>query len=207
MKRVVRFLFLTPIMFLLGCNTGQEHSFSPYQLSNSEKEKLREGDIILRYGEGLASDMIVEVLDEEREVSHCGILSRKEDGGFRVIHSVSSSISKSDGMQAQSLDRFIAQSVDSTVMVVRYKGKGAKNVGPKIARKAEHYLDQKIPFDPSFDLSSRSKFYCTELIERSFKESLGRSILKGHLDRPYGHLHFDLFWKSDRFRTIIDHHR
>ncbi len=192
--------------FLLGCNTGQEAS-SSYRLSEAELAKLREGDIILRYGKGLASDMIVELLDEERKISHCGILSLQADSSFRVIHSVSSSISETDGMQEAEIEDFVASSVDSSIMVVRYRGNKESPPSSRIANRAEHYLQKELPFDPGFDLEDSSAIYCSELIERSVQDVFDHSLMGGFKERPYGHLRFDVFWKSKELRTVIDHHR
>lgn len=206
MKKV--FLFaIAASMLLFGCSTEQEHSFAPYRLSEAEKEKLRDGDIILRYGEGFASDMIVKLLDEERKISHCGILSKKADGSFQVIHSVSSSLSDADGMQAQDLDEFVSQSVDSSVMVVRYKEEESTASSSRIAERAKAYLKARLPFDSEFDLEDDEAIYCTELIERTIREVHGHSLIEADPEDPYSHLHFEVFWNSENLRTIIDHHR
>lgn len=204
MKRPAQLVVTLTLSFLLGCDTGQEAS--SYHLSEAEKAKLQEGDIILRYGKGLASDMIVGLLDEERKISHCGILSRRADSAFHVIHSVSSSISDADGMQEAALNSFVAASVDSSIMVVRYKKRADSLSSSLLAKRAEHYLEKGLPFDPEFDLQDSSAIYCSELIERSVKDVFDRSLMKGFTDRPYGNLRFDVFWKSKDLKTVIDHH-
>lgn len=194
------------LSFLAACENGQEAS-STYRLSEADKAKLKQGDIILRYGKGLASDLIVRLLNEERKISHCGILSRDPDSSFRVIHSVSSSISDADGMQETELSSFLAESVDSSIMVVRYEGRSDSLPPSRIAKRAEHYLRRELPFDPEFDLKDSGAIYCSELIERSVQDVFDRSLMSGFTERPYGNLRFDVFWRSEQLRTVIDHHR
>ena len=204
------FLLLTiSTIVLLGCKTGQDDPFSPpYRLSKAEKAQIREGDIILRYGKGYASHLIVELLDEERPISHCSIIAKDEEkGGHQVIHSVSSSISDADGMQVDGLNDFVAQSVDSSVMLLRYKSREDEVPSTEMAERAEAYLRADLPFDTSFDLQDANAIYCSELIERSFEDLYGRSLIDTGKGRSYEALHLDHLWRSEELHTLIDHHR
>ena len=78
-------------------------------LSEDEITLIQDGDIILRHGNGLVSDLIVKSLHEEFDISHCAIITKKNND-FVVIHSVSQSLSDYDGVQSQSLKSFVKSS-------------------------------------------------------------------------------------------------
>lgn len=184
----------------------QEQFFSTYQLKPQEISLLKEGDIILRHGYGVVSDMIVETLNEDIDISHCAILKRKDTSWF-VIHSVSQSLSKYDGVQTQDLASFIKESQKNSVVVVRYKNLNDSSLH-KIALQADQYLQKHIPFDHSFDMSDSSTFYCTELLFFAFKNGANVDILNGKFrEGSLDHLKFHLFLDTTNFNIIIDHHQ
>lgn len=192
-------------MFLFAYNykSKQEHFFSTYKLSSSEIAQLKDGDIILRHGFGMVSDLIVSTMNEEYDISHCAILV-KDRNGFNVIHSVSQSLSDFDGVQSQSLNRFISDSKENSIIVVRYKG----NSDSLISGSAKYYLNKKIPFDNDFDIKDSSKIYCTELIWKVIKDSQGVDIFSKQLEEnnKKSQYRFSALWDTTKFQIIINHH-
>ena len=198
-------LFIIMFLFIYEIRSEQEHFSSTYSLNDKEKETIRDGDIILRHGFGLVSDMIVEKLDEEFDVSHCAIINKKENDDIRVIHTVSQSLSDYDGVQEQSLDRFMKDSQINTVMVVRF-------IAPKnefnssISNRAKFYLKERIPFDHSFDIEDSVEFYCSELIWKVILDEYNIDIFAGKNNQQKDHVKFDTFWDENYFKVIINHH-
>ncbi|MEI6509264.1 MAG: YiiX/YebB-like N1pC/P60 family cysteine hydrolase [Bacteroidota bacterium] len=181
----------------------QEQSFFNYHLSKQEIQKIQDGDIILRHGYGLVSDLIVEQLKETYDLSHCAIVC-KEDTNYMIIHSVSSSLSNVDGVQSQDLKSFINDSQYNSVVVIRYKPKINKPAS-EIARKAKYYLQKQIPFDNAFNINDSSQFYCTELLWKVILNEYGDDILAGKNNQRKDHLKFDTFLDTTKFEIIIDH--
>jgi uncharacterized protein YycO len=192
-------------MYFYNKHSDQEQSVSYYHLSSDEISKLKDGDIILRHGYGLVSDMIVERLGEEYDISHCAIVC-KDSSGIIVIHSVSSSISPHDGVQSQELEPFIRDSQKNSVIIVRYKPKDKIKDNSGISRRARKYLKEEIPFDNSFDINDSSEFYCTELLWKCFLDEYGDDILLDHYNKRKDHMRFDTFLDTTRFEIIINHH-
>ncbi len=194
------------ILFLLTYNfrSEQEQKFSAYTLTSEELNLIQDGDIILRHGYGLVSDIIVETLKENFDISHCAII-RKEGDNFKVIHTVSQSISDFDGVQEQTLPVFIHQSHKNSVMIVRYKWPEG-NAGQRISAKAQFYLDEKIPFDNSFNINDDKEFYCSELIWRIIKDEFGVNIFPDMSDETKKYLNFSNFYDPRYFDVIINHH-
>jgi hypothetical protein len=212
MKRIVLIVFIVSVSFLTSAwlfllaydhHSMQEQFFYKYTLSDQEYKKIHDGDIILRHGYGLVSDLIVEQLKENYDLSHCAIVV-KTDTGLAVINSISSSISNIDGVQAQDLKSFIQESQYNSVVVIRYKPKINKP-DSDIARKAKYYLEKQIPFDEAFDINDSTEFYCTELLWKVILNEYGDDIMAGKNNARKDHLRFDTFLDTARFEIIINH--
>jgi hypothetical protein len=212
MKRIVLIVFIivgslitSTWLFLLAYDhhSLQEQFFYRYSLSEQEYQKIQDGDIILRHGYGLVSDLIVEQLKEKYDLSHCAIVV-KTDTGLAVIHSVSSSVSNVDGVQSQDLKSFMEESQYSSVVVTRYKAKINKP-NSAISLKAKNYLAKQIPFDEAFDINDSTEFYCTELLWKVILNEYGDDIMAGKNNARKDHLRFDTFLDTTRFRIIINH--
>ena len=197
---------------MVACSgTDQKRDFFDYTLSVDEMALLREGDILLRKGYGFVSNMIVKTLEEEIPVSHIGLLVKDpSDRQFKVIHSVSQTISDADGVQKQDIRSFVRDSQPNTLIVVRYRDAELSEQGTqKISERAIHYLKEKVPFDYSFDFHNTDKFFCTEFIGRVIGDVFGDEIyspefLSSNSDLDI--LRFNVFLDPQRFDIIINHH-
>ncbi|ATA67665.1 hypothetical protein CGC48_02845 [Capnocytophaga cynodegmi] len=133
------------------------------RLSQEDLKKIQQGDIILRRGYGFFSDLIAKKLnDSVFDVTHSGILYLKDDKWW-VIHSLSSDMSDTDGMQEQSLNQFLKRSMPEKIIIVRPKNI-TKEQGQQIVNQAKYYLQKKVPFDRMGVFDEPSQMYCTELI-------------------------------------------
>lgn len=185
--------------------SDQDMAVTYYHLTPEERSLIQDGDIILRHGFGLVSDLIVEQLNENYDLSHCAILCKDGDS-ITVIHSVSSSISPHDGVQSQALDPFIRDSQKNSVIIVRYKKHGERGSREGISRRAKEYLAKEVPFDESFDINDSSEFYCTELLWKCIYNEFGDDILMDHYNKRRDHMRFDTFLDTSRFEIILNHH-
>jgi hypothetical protein len=175
-----------------------------YQLTDSEQRLLEPGDIILRRGSGIVSDFIADVLKETYDVSHCGIIA-EHDSALWVIHSVSSSLSDFDGMQAHRLQAFVRQSKPGSVVVSRLRT--TQDRGP-IATRAKGYLRRQVPFDHHFDLEDSTTIYCSELVWRILRDEYGVDVF----DAPdegdeVGRYRFARFTDTARFHIVLNHQK
>jgi len=191
-------------LFAYEKNSKQEQFFSTYKLTKDELSLINDGDIILRHGFGLVSDMIVKVLDEEYDLSHCALV-RITDKSYKVIHSVSRSLSDYDGVQEQSLPSFIRESHENSIIIVRLKANNPAH-NAQVSDRAQYYLDQKIPFDNAFDITDTSEFYCTELLWKSILDVTGIDILENADLAKKEHLKFRFFLDTALFEIVLNHH-
>lgn len=184
----------------------QKQQIEDYTFTPEELALIQDGDICLRHGYGIVSDGIATSLSEEFHVSHCAILVKSDTApmGFRVIHAVSQSLSPYDGVQEQSLPRFIRDSQRNSLIVVRLKNVD-DSVRHNISKMAEFYLEKRVPFDHNFDISDSSKFYCSELPWMIIKHVAHIDIFKDKINKQNDHTKFSNFWNPDNFEIIINH--
>lgn len=195
-------------LFLLtyDLRSEQKQQHENYDLTEDEYAMLKDGDIILRHGYGLVSDGIANTLNEEFHVSHCAILVQSDTAihGFRVIHSVSQSLSPYDGVQEQSFPRFIRDSQRNSIMVVRFKlaDDSTRHI---ISDAALSYLERQVPFDHAFDISDTNKLYCSELPWIIIKNKFGVDIFKDKYNKDKDHMKFSNFWNPEYFEVVFNH--
>jgi hypothetical protein len=220
--------------FLLSCHATRDDGASPPnesprgephdRLSLAEECRIRDGDIILRRGTSLESDLIATFFAQSLNISHCAMIIRVTGqllekipksrigfgdgvegmltvGDFVVIHSIQRSLSGVDGIQVQALRQFNSYSKEGTIIVVRPRmtmHQKGKYIGSIIAR-----LGGTTTFDSSFDLNTEGNVYCSELFYLGFKDAgwIGRD----DWTTTYGILSFSEFIDRDRFEVIIDH--
>lgn len=158
----------------LSCESDQDgtpglsfhSSITLTELPDSIIKTLKNGDIILRKGDGPLSFHLSRSTGEA--YTHCGIIF-KHKNQWGIIHTLGSDASHKgiNGVQTQSLKTFVNQSADSTLFICRPIFK--KNIGDSIVLSAKKYLAKKVPFDYGFSMISTDKFYCSELLYYVFK--------------------------------------
>ena len=157
-------------------------------------DSIQSGDIILRKGYGLVSEIIVFSLNDSVEISHCGIISKNENGECFVIHSLSKKVSEIDGMQICSLKKFVDDAKRGTVKVVRYNSDNTV----LIEHYAKYYLKQSIHFDEEFDMSDTTSFYCMELPIHIIQQAFNKDLSNG-VEKPL----FSIFFDKINFSEIV----
>ncbi len=202
MKR--RGLFIIPVIITIPLLLGivfhierERDKSRPqiYELAQEEAELLHSGDIVLRMGYGVIS-AVLETSSGGMGVSHCGILTG-EKPNFTVIHAISSELSEIDGVQTCSLKEFLRGAKPGSFVAVRCNVADAGD----IVFHAERYLEQRVPFDLSFDIRDSSKIFCSELIYLCILNASGYSIF----DTSKMDYNFTSFFDKDIFLPVINH--
>lgn len=210
MKKRIIFLIALPLLAacatLLVLNPGllRWEDAGPRDFLNPEETSLlQDGDIILRRGVGLPSDLIIHALGEGTGVSHSAFIFFNH-GVPWVVHTVSPSLSGIDGVQTQTLEDFNRNSRPDSVVVVRpgYPPEGRS----RLRAAAYRYLAAGIPFDGSYDFTSREKMYCTEFIWQVLVEAgaVSEDRLLPFRGPVMGFLGF---LEDHRFTVVLDHRK
>ncbi|MBM3170811.1 MAG: hypothetical protein FJZ75_04270 [Bacteroidetes bacterium] len=200
---LVLLLFLCALgflgIYLWDFKEQQAEKSSNHHLSKAQVKNLCPGDILLREGYGLVSATIANRLKGKYRFSHCGVLI-ETDSGFQVVHTVSSSLSKIDGMQHCSLAEFVQQGKPGSLAVTRLKKTKDRQI---LVEQVVWYLNQKLAFDHRFDAQDSSTLYCSELIWRGLLRGGGTDITKPHRQNAWGLYSFDMFLNAAFFEVII----
>ena len=189
--------------FMLSSNNTDKQGVS-YSLTGDEKRLLRTGDIMMRRGDGMVSDGIAQMLAEPFDITHCGVIL-EEQGKLWVVHALQDHDRDIDGIFAQSLDQFVAESRPGSIIVVRYKT--TEDRTPQLIERMHYYMDQDIPFDLGFDAADPSSFYCSELVQHIYMETYNTNVFPITLSMPTTDLlKYTYLVDTTAFQPIINHH-
>jgi uncharacterized protein YycO len=201
---VLAVIFLAYKFFKDDSNRPYESSFL-YKLSPKEKAKLQTGDIILRRGYGFVSTMISKMMSEDYDVTHLGVVIKKNDS-LKIAHALSSSVSNQDGLRLQAIDSFVHNSHDSTILVTRLKNIDTIKQS-KIVKQIDYYYKKQLPFDHSFNYKDTTEHYCSELIWRIYEHNLKILQVADSITDQQKYNTLKTFYDPNYFNIIINHQK
>ncbi|WP_397363263.1 YiiX/YebB-like N1pC/P60 family cysteine hydrolase [Olleya sp. R77988] len=207
-KTAIKIILLIGVIFL-GYKFLKDDSNRPYEssflykLSDTEKAKLQNGDIILRRGYGMVSTMILKMMDEDYDVTHLGVVINQNDT-LKIAHALSSSVSNQDGLRLQAIDSFVHNSHDNTILVTRLKNIDSVKQ-QKIVRQIAYYKKKNLPFDHSFNYKDSTEHYCSELIWRIYEHNLKILNVADSITEEQKYNTLKTFYDTNYFDIIINH--
>ena len=141
-----------------------------FSVSLPQPDSLENGDLVARYTDSWLSRLSVQASDGDREFSHIGILYDHPKQGWMVIHS----LPRGDlsGVYAEPLDRFLEPAIRYGFYHVN-RPPEEKN---RFTGTALVWSQKNISFDHQFDLENDQALYCTELIWKLAKETMGSDL-------------------------------
>lgn len=166
---------ILPLFFLWSyCKITQDGSVSPVsKMPMPSVEKLEDGDIILRRGDGIISDMARNFSTSDKRFSHVGIVAHV-GSRVSVIHSIQEEEKGFDGVVAEEMPGFMQEAQDWAIYRIRLPA----DIRKEIAHKALTVATKGIRFDNDFDLDTRNAMYCTELLFHVINESTGKHLIQ-----------------------------
>jgi len=143
------------------------YSYSSFQNSSSILKKINislihNGDLVLRRGRSTESYAVF-LADNNAEFTHVGIISIENKIPF-VIHAVPHT---NKVIKKELLLTFLDKSNTSQFAIYRTS---FGNID-KVVKEAELFYQKKYEFDTEYNLDTDSKLYCTELIQKAFKNA------------------------------------
>ena len=137
--------------------------------------ELKDGDIILRKGKGLISELLSKTALVDQTFSHAGILL-KFGNQWMVCHAIGGESNPAQGVQLESINDFTSRHVADSIAVFRYRLKPGEVDLLKL--RCVEYIRMKVPFDSQFDYADDNALYCTEMVSKVFNyASKGRISL------------------------------
>ncbi len=205
-KKISLYLTLFWLTGLIGSATMQT-SNAPIDFSSIDSVfwtvcdtlVINDGDIVLRRGRTLASDLVTRFSGGAEGMSHCGIIIRHQDK-WQVVHTISGMISDEDNIRITSLPEFINEAAQGRITIKRQRsGFGSVAVKDRSIR----LLQLKIPFDHAFDLNTKSRLYCTQLIREVFVDAGSHDFFHygSFAGKPV--LEFSTFFDPLIFHTVV----
>lgn len=168
-NKSIKLLLVGFLFFLIGCHINDK-SFGK---SKWTTQKLEDGDIIYRHGNGFFSDYFRKSSNKEQLYSHVGIIII-DDNRIYVIHSEASELTGVGGVRKELLSTFLKGI--STWAV--YRLDTTQIIRDSISYIATQYLNKKTAFDLDFDNTSDGRVYCTELIALSVNKAAHTDLIK-----------------------------
>ena len=149
----------------IGCWRQSPSSHQPMQVV-VDTMLLREGDLLLRMGDGMESRVVAQLSGVE--YSHIA-LAHRGPTGWMVVHAVPGEMEEGqqyEYLKAEPLDRYYAVDRATSGAIVRVDCSDA------CARGAVDFaldkVNRQFQFDHKYSLSDSTKYYCTELIYRAY---------------------------------------
>ncbi len=119
------------------------------------------GDIVLRHGIGLVSEVFASFSQTEKKYSHAGIVSI-EHGHAYVYHTMGGSDNALGTCRRDRLAYFCRPVACSAMAVYRYDAEPTA-LASMVQQAQAHYRAQ-LQFDEAFDLDTDAQMYCSEFI-------------------------------------------
>ena len=140
----------------------QSHEPSPPPDVTRIRPLLKNGDVILRSGVGLWSEMIRSRNTRDKRFSHVGIVSIDPDGACHVIHAEADDLTGSGEVFLDPLEHFVDVSTEIGI------GRLHRSDPDALAEAAKTFIGR--PFDLEFNSKDDSAVYCTELVDLSLRK-------------------------------------
>lgn len=142
-------------------------------------EKLKQGDIAFRRGEGVISDIVL-YSDADGLYSHVGLVVLHNDT-IKVIHSVPGEYDDEndfDRVKIEPIENFYSVERAERGEVLRMSMTEAQRecIANLALKKAEH----KVKFDHDYNLNDTMALYCTEFVQLMFK-NVGIDLAEGRM--------------------------
>ena len=130
-------------------------------------QDLREGDLLFRRGEGVASHFVL-IADKGGVYSHIGILV-KDSGSWKVVHAVPGEPdyeNEPDRVKMEPVERFFNREHAACGAVMRVDCDSLQ--ASRAAAHAKQLVVRKVLFDHTYNREDTTALYCTELVELVF---------------------------------------
>lgn len=128
---------------------------------------LQNGDVVLRCGNGLVSELFRKTGRKDPRFSHAGILILKDDVAW-VLHMDQE---QEVGLHLEKLSSFIHPAIASGAAIYRM------NLNPvdqkKLMQEIRSDWKRKPTFDAAFDLKDANSVYCTEWVNSVYSRATG----------------------------------
>lgn len=126
---------------------------------------LQTGDIVLRLGNDVISELFAALNVSDHSFSHCGIVFQ-ENNEWVVYHSIGGEDNPDAAMRREKFSFFVRSAENKAFGICRYQLQN--NQIERLHQKVQEWYKQKIPFDMQFNLQSNHRLYCAEMLFKAY---------------------------------------
>lgn len=183
MKTLILVLFISEVFCLCIGNTSKHEENSMANnyvhadiMINEGQSLLKEGDLVVRLNRDPASQVIKNFNRSDKSYSHAGIVLY-ENGYPYVYHIVNGEENPGEKMRRDSMTGFCNPRTNSAYGIFRY------TLEPGEVRSLKDLVHKwyikGVQFDPTFNLATDDRMYCSEMISKALARSTHHRILVG----------------------------
>ena len=132
------------------------------------------GDIVVRLGADLTSELLRNMNGKDRTYSHAGIICREHDTVF-VYHALGGEFNPDQQLLREPLWTFGHPGGNKKLAL--YRIRMDSNASRKLTTIIQQVYQQRIPFDTAFSLATQNRLYCTEFVALCFEKALQDTTL------------------------------
>ncbi len=161
----LHWLFLTGLIYL-SCNTATpvKAPLADPQAEAYFAAQVQDGDLVLRLGNDITSNMLAQLNLKDKRFSHIGICII-ENGTKMVYHSLGSEYGAHNFLRKDSLAAFFNLADNLSI------GYAPMNLDAgtteAIRDTLEQWYQKQLPFDMDFDWRTDDKMYCSEMVAKA----------------------------------------
>jgi Permuted papain-like amidase enzyme, YaeF/YiiX, C92 family len=133
---------------------------------------VHNGDLVLRLGTDITSEMIRQLNKTDASFSHCGIASIENDTVF-IYHAIGGEFNPDQQLRRESLYSF-CHPADNKAMAIYRPGINEQQQQAML-HTARKYYQRRIPFDMAFDYASEDRLYCAEFVAKCLSRAMADS--------------------------------
>lgn len=163
-------------------------------LTQKSKDFLHNGDIVLRSGRDVISQLFAQFNKQDKTFSHCGI-AFQENGKWVVYHAIGGEDNPDEKLRKDTYEDFIRSEINSGFGICNYPLSSEQIKA--LRQQVTDYFQQQIPFDMEFDLKSNNRLYCAEMVYKAFSCALHQP----HFFATTKHLGFEYVSTDNLFRN------
>ncbi len=146
----------------------------PYVMINEGEVLLKEGDLVVRLNQDPTSQFIKNFNRQDKSYSHAGIVLFEQGHPF-VYHIVNGEENPDEKLRKDSLSQFCDPRKNLAYGIFRY-GMDADEIR-KLKILIYKWYTKEVQFDPTFNLKTNDKMYCSEMIRKALARVTNKRIL------------------------------
>jgi hypothetical protein len=178
------FFFTAVIILFFSCTVKDKKpaevpplidAYTPFFNQIKEgKTLLKEGDLIVRSGNDMTSQLIKNFNKKDKNYSHAGIVFL-QDGEPKIYHILAGVENPDAKMVTDSLEKFCYPRQNTGFAIYRYNVESAEISTMKTV--VTNWYKQGVGFDSAFNLQSDDRMYCSEMIKKALARATKNRII------------------------------